>query len=86
MEIKDFQGNPTNCYWDKNRLCADIKKDCGIHSCLAEIKSKNDGRWEYFIKKQRHFFEHLELPNKKQGVFATREECCQYLEKIFNVR
>ncbi len=75
MFIKNYFGNLVQPFWKGDIFYIKLSPTSSIHCCLAKIKKKNDGRYEYFIEESKYFYTNLNrfLPEKKQGVFATRE-------------
>lgn len=45
----------------------------GIYTYLGMVKLKNDGRYEWFRVKDKHFDTHFEREHPLQGVCATLE-------------
>lgn len=56
-----------------------------IYSHLGKIKQKNDGRWDYFLFKQRDMFPKYNNGVTTQGVAKTKEEAMLFVERGMNL-
>jgi hypothetical protein len=83
--VENFERNRVEVFWVGNEMRAYIAEYMKpIYCLLGKIKRKNDGRFEYFVKRPSTNF-YQTTPSLTQGVFLTKIEAKQELQKIWNV-